>query len=32
MYNHSFELSSRWGKWFKEFWDLPEEFSFSDEV
>ena len=31
MYNQSFELSTRWGKWFKEFWDLPEEFRFEDE-
>jgi N-methylhydantoinase B len=28
MYNESFELSTGWGKWFKEFWDLPEDFRF----
>ena len=31
MYNESMELSTRWGKWFKEFWGLPEDFRFSEE-
>ena len=28
MYNDSFVLSERWGKEFKEFWGLPEDFMF----
>jgi len=32
MYNESFELSKRWGKWFKEFWDLPDKFKFELDV
>ena len=28
MYNDSFELSTGWGKWFREFWDLPDDFRF----
>ncbi|MGQ9722699.1 MAG: hypothetical protein ACUVXA_15420 [Candidatus Jordarchaeum sp.] len=28
MYNDSFQLSERWGKEFKEFWGLPEDFLF----
>ena len=31
MYNQSFELSRLWGKHFKEFWDLPQDFSFEEE-
>ncbi len=32
MYNSSFELSTRWGKWFKEFWDLPADFKFEESA
>jgi N-methylhydantoinase B/acetone carboxylase alpha subunit len=28
MYNDAFELSTGWAKWFKEFWDLPDDFRF----
>jgi acetone carboxylase, alpha subunit len=30
MYDSSFELSERWGKSFKEFWDLPHDFKFEE--
>jgi N-methylhydantoinase B/acetone carboxylase alpha subunit len=31
MYNESIELSEEWGDHFREFWDLPEEFTFDTE-
>lgn len=31
MYNESIQLSTRWGKWFKEFWGLPDDFIFVEE-
>ncbi len=31
-YNESLDLSTRWGEWFKKFWDLPENFRFEDDV
>lgn len=31
MYNDSIELSEGWGRWFTEFWDLPEDFRFEEE-
>jgi len=31
MYNESMELSEEWGDHFREFWDLPEEFTFEIE-
>jgi N-methylhydantoinase B/oxoprolinase/acetone carboxylase alpha subunit len=30
MYNQSMDLSTRWGKWFREFWKLPDDFRFSE--
>lgn len=32
MYNESMELSEEWGDHFREFWDLPEEFTFDMEA
>jgi N-methylhydantoinase B len=30
MYNQSMDLSTRWGKDFREFWNLPDDFRFSE--
>ncbi len=30
MYNQSMDLSARWGKGFREFWNLPDDFHFSE--